>query len=399
MDDQYIINFISKYNGKFKFNSLPENIKEYLLNRYKDCDNLNESYFRIKNKLDEHPKCIICGKDITFNGRNYYQTCCHECSKILNKQNREKTCLKKYNVKNPYQISEVINHIKQINKEKREETNIKLKETNNIKYGGNSPMCSKDIKEKAKHTLFNNYGVKNSYLIPIVKENCKNENINNKEIHNQKRKQTCLEKYGVDNVFKNNNIQQKCKQTCLEKYGVEYFYQSNNFKQKSKQTCLEKYGVEYITQTTEYIENFKNNWETIKEKIYKTKKENNTFNKSNPEEICYKLLCEKFNIIKRQYQSQEYPFLCDFYIEDINTYIEYQGFWTHGKKPYDGTEEDIKMLNNWKEKNTLFYKRAIINRTINDVKKRNIAKENNLNYLEFFNIEDFKQWINNYKNK
>ena len=32
--------------------------------------------------------------------------------------------------------------------------------------------------------------------------------------------------------------------------------------------------------------------------------------------------------------------------------------------------------------------------TINDPLKRNIAKENNLNYLEFFNINELKDWLN-----
>ena len=29
-----------------------------------------------------------------------------------------------------------------------------------------------------------------------------------------------------------------------------------------------------------------------------------------------------------------------------------------------------------------------------DVRKRNIAKENNLNYIEFWNIEELKNWLN-----
>ena len=32
--------------------------------------------------------------------------------------------------------------------------------------------------------------------------------------------------------------------------------------------------------------------------------------------------------------------------------------------------------------------------TIKDVNKRNIAKQNHLNYIEFWNINDLKIWIN-----
>lgn len=33
--------------------------------------------------------------------------------------------------------------------------------------------------------------------------------------------------------------------------------------------------------------------------------------------------------------------------------------------------------------------------SIHDVKKRNIAKENNLNWIEFFNMKEFDNWLNN----
>lgn len=340
MTDNDIINFINKYNGKFKFKNLPDNIKEYLLKRYIDCNNLQEAYFRIKNNLNECPKCVICGKSAKFNGRKYLNTCSSNCAKQLNKQNREKTCLNKYGVKNPFQNKEIINHIKNININNKEQRILKLKETNIKKYGGNSPMCSKEIKEKAQQTLFNKYGVINSYLIPSVKENCKNENINNKEIHNQKRKQTCLEKYGVTNVYKNKYIQ---------------------------------------------------------EKANKTKKENGTIRTSKLEEYCYKNLLNKFKIIYRQYNCDLYPFNCDFYIPEIDTYIEIQGTWSHGKHPYNpNNKEDNQILKLWESKNTDYYKRSIKGWTIIDPLKRKIAKENKLNYLEFFTKEEFDKWINKY---
>ena len=93
--------------------------------------------------------------------------------------------------------------------------------------------------------------------------------------------------------------------------------------------------------------------------------------------------------------SEEYPFPCDFYIPSIDTYIEYQGFWTHGKEPYIGSEEQKNVLNLWKNKNSTQYKRAIKTWTIEDIKKREIAIQNNLNWLEFFNMNQFMHWFNN----
>ena len=56
---------------------------------------------------------------------------------------------------------------------------------------------------------------------------------------------------------------------------------------------------------------------------------------------------------------------------------------------------DNDKLKKWEEKsqNSNFYKKAIEVWTIRDVKKRNTAKQNNLNYFEFFNMKQFNDWI------
>ena len=60
----------------------------------------------------------------------------------------------------------------------------------------------------------------------------------------------------------------------------------------------------------------------------------------------------------------------------------------HGNHPFDeNNQEDIDKLNYWKEKNTKFYSCACNIWTIRDVNKRNIAKQNNLNYLEIFSCD------------
>ena len=113
------------------------------------------------------------------------------------------------------------------------------------------------------------------------------------------------------------------------------------------------------------------------------------------EEQCFIDLQSKFNSIERQYKSKLYPFHCDFYIKDIDTYIEIQGTWFHGNHPFNENDKnDLELLNKWKQKTSNNYKRAIDTWSIRDVKKRNVAKENNLNYLEFFNYEQFKEWLN-----
>ena len=129
------------------------------------------------------------------------------------------------------------------------------------------------------------------------------------------------------------------------------------------------------------------------EKSQESAKNNGTYGKSNQENIIYNLLSSKYNIVKRQYKSDLYPFACDFYIPELDLYIEYNGYWTHGFEPYVGRQEQIEKVKSWESKNTPQYKKAIIDWTERDVLKRTTAKQNNLNYLEFFNMDEFNMWF------
>lgn len=61
-------------------------------------------------------------------------------------------------------------------------------------------------------------------------------------------------------------------------------------------------------------------------------------------------------------------------------------------------KKDQILLNKWKakcnNKENSWYKRAIKGWTISDVNKRNKARENNLNFYEFWNLNDAKKFIN-----
>lgn len=120
-------------------------------------------------------------------------------------------------------------------------------------------------------------------------------------------------------------------------------------------------------------------------KEYLTKKKNNSFNTSKPEEELYKQLLEQYNekTILRRYKDYRYPFYCDFYIIEDDLFIELNAHWTHGGKPYDPNDKECQeKLKLWQEKakQSQFYANAIKTWTERDVEKLRIAKENNLNY-------------------
>jgi len=332
MTDEEIINIINSYKYfKFKtiYNKLNKEQLEYILNRYNDTSTYKENIIRIYNHIDERPKCPICGNYCNLTNRNVYG----------------KTCGSKYC------------HRKIISNEIKEKC---IKE-----YGVNSILDIPHIKEKFKNTW---------------KLHTKNqtENIINK------RKQTCLERYGVDNKAKLNETKQKMFQTNLNKYGHICSAQGEEQKIKSKITCQKLYGTDFAAQS-----------DIVKNKQYETKRENGTLGgpHSKQEDQSYKLLKEKYPDVIRQYRSELYPFNCDFYIPSLDLYIECNYYWTHGGKLYEGTTEDNKLLQHWKKHNTKGYNAAIYNWTYTDILKFNTAKENNLNYKVFYNLDELKKYI------
>ena len=190
------------------------------------------------------------------------------------------------------------------------------------------------------------------------------------------------------------SIVEKSKQTRLLKNDGKYF--SDESILKIKETILNKYGVDSFAKTQMFRDLISDQQTIIQNKQYKTKKKNHSFNSSKIEKELEEYFIENCINYISQYKSDEYPFTCDFYFPDSNYYVEIQGNWTHGCRPFDSNSiEDIEILNEWKSKseNSDFYKKAIYVWTEHDVKKRNVAKENKLNYLEIFSC-DFNECLN-----
>jgi hypothetical protein len=128
---------------------------------------------------------------------------------------------------------------------------------------------------------------------------------------------------------------------------------------------------------------------SCKNKRFETMKKNNNLGIQQDTkaelDIMSKLL-EKYDaddIIHPYYDKYRYPYLCDFYIKSADLFIEVHGNWTHGKEAFDpNNKKHLKILDQWKEKSKTsnYYKNAIYTWTILDVKKANLAKQNNLNF-------------------
>lgn len=371
MSDNDIINDLSN-RKQIKWKFLDNYIKQYLLNRYDDnysnCEKLilKESYYRILNNIEKCQVCPICGNKCKFLYFSYSKTCgspkclANECQK------------------------------------RRENTNFE-------RYGYYGNFGNKQTQEKAKQSIILKYNTDNVFKLKEIRKKSyktKLEKYGNEHYHNQEKiKQTCLEKYNSTSPLGNREIWEQTRKHTIEKYGAAYN------KEKYNETMLKKYGVKWFTQSNKLIERSQS--PEAKEKQYKTKKKNGTLNSSKIEDKSYELLKEKYPDIIRQYRSKLYPFNCDFYIPSLDLYIECQYGQFHHGRPYLGTEQDIKDIEILKEnakrrheetgKDKNRYDNELETWTIRDVNKRNIVKQNNLNYIEFWNIEELKIWINNGK--
>ena len=376
--DKILLNIFLTDSGRSKYvlkklNNYP-NIKEYLDNRFHDySESYKEILDRIKFKIEIRPTCKLCGANVKYKG-------------LLNNQPTYKT------------------YCSCSCAQKSEETRKKYKEKCIQKYGVDNSLKDKQVQEKKKKSLIEHYGV----VVPSKSDEIK-----------EKIKNTCLEKYGTTSLLQSEEIRKKIEITNLEKYGsitplgntefmktkikekygVEYSTQipyvkkkisegtsSLKCKRKKEKTCMERYGVPHISMD-----------EDIKNKKIETRRKNHTFNTSKPEEELYLYIKDKFPLVERQYNKDiRYPFDCDFYIPELDYFIELNGFCSHGGHPYNPkNKNDVNKLNSWKEKSVEhpMYNNMIKTWTVTDPLKREIAKQNNLHFKEVWTLDEGKKFI------
>ena len=245
----------------------------------------------------------------------------------------------------------------------------KVEHMNKCPYCGN--YCKFD-----KNNISNNY-----CKLTCGSKECKGIDL-------QRRLNEYLKQFGLTNSYQLEKSKQSAKKTCLKKYGTSTYRNP----EKQKQTMLDRYGATAMIYTDwgdRAIHNKK-----VKEKEFDTKRKRGTLNSSKLEKLTYEKLLKLYPDIKCQYKDKiRYPFACDFYIPSQDLFIECNYHWTHGGHPYDENSlEDAAKLDVWKNKHTKYYDNAINTWTVRDVNKRNTAKQNNLNYIEFWSYDDLLKY-------
>lgn len=291
--------------------------------------------------------CIVCGKE--FETLDKRKTKC------------SKECIKKY--------------LSQKKKENWQNPEYKEQQSEKIKKGQNNPTSKKKMSLKKKGKSSWNKGIP-----------CSEKQKEKISTANKGRIPWNKDKTGVYTQETKDKISKQVKKSITDDIRKKMSIIAQN--RVVSEDTKNKISQKLLNRTDEEIKLFV-------EKVDQTKRKNNTFNTSKPEIVVFDLLNKKFETIKKQYKSNEYPWKCDFYIQELDLYIEYQGHWSHGGCAFDKNNlEHLKKLEKWENKNNKFYKNAIKTWTKRDPLKRETARKNNLNWIEFFTMDQFMEWYN-----
>ena len=117
------------------------NMKEYIIRRFKDSNNIKESIYRIRYDIEYAPLCKQCNKklNMTYKPNHLYRDfCSYECSNRYNDKIRKckNTCLEKYGVKSTWQKkdsrSKAINSFRSSISQQKRLSTLKKNHTFNI---------------------------------------------------------------------------------------------------------------------------------------------------------------------------------------------------------------------------------------------------------------------------
>lgn len=125
--------------------------------------------------------------------------------------------------------------------------------------------------------------------------------------------------------------------------------------------------------------------EIIKDKSVYVPVESNVEDPTSAKDMIYKHLKElsEYNNwnLQRNYISEEYPFVCDFYVSTCNLYIECQFEEQHGLHPYNfRNKKDNFLADEYKETRPDIYNTWVVE----DTEKRRVVSEKRLHWIEIF---------------
>lgn len=222
-----------------------------------------------------------------------------------------------------------------------------------------------------------------------------------KIVANERRIATSQSRYGVDHPSQRASFRQSVSQYMCDPDN------QRRIRARTVATNQERYGVAYFTQLPEHRQEQSRRMSdpSHQRRILSAKRENGTLATSAPEDALYELLVDYMNqhgmTVVRQYRDEKrYPFAVDFYIPERDLFIELNGSWSHGGHWYEVDREmDQKTVQTWlrKGKKSKYYRVALETWTKRDVRKREAARQAELNYVTLWDgseaLADARLWF------
>ena len=222
-----------------------------------------------------------------------------------------------------------------------------------------------------------------------------------KIVANERRIATSQSRYGVDHPSQRASFKRSMAQYMLDPEN------QRRIRAKTVSTNQERYGVAYFTQLPEHRleQSRRMNDPSHQRRILSAKRKNGTLSTSSSEDALYGLLVEYADqhgmTVVRQYRDEKrYPFAVDFYIPERDLFIELNGSWSHGGHWYEADREmDQKTVQTWlkKGKKSKYYRVALETWTQRDVRKREAARQAELNYVTLWDgsetLSDTHLWF------
>lgn len=354
------------------------------------------------NYIDEvTPITIICPEHGSFGKRPLYHLKGRGCPKCARKKGLEKR--------------------KQTNLERYGATSFAGSKAAHDLYESGSGPWAKASREKAANTCMEKFGAKtwaeSDIGIEEARARCDNESVRKEmseraksNIARQHYAETSKRNCGAEHWTKTDAGREKLHSmfsTDEERKARSERMLSEEVQEKIRTTSMERYGTPYYWQSDEGRKRLKQllNNEDVQQKIISTKKSRGTLNSSKAEKIAYSLLVDKFgeDDVETQYKTDSrYPYACDFYIKSKDLFIELNASWLHCFHWFDENDEHdqarLQELFDKSQEGKPMYQRAIYIWTYDDLRKRETAMKNNLNYLVFWDndLTDLKEWLESF---
>lgn len=298
------------------------------------CQNVFELKYSLKNRNRQF--CSRLHADIASrkNGQTYSKKIetwrktlgvDHPSKSIIIKQKKVETCRKNFGVDYPLQSPTILNA---------------AQKTLFDRLGVISPIQNLDVKAQIKETNLKKFGVENVFSSPEIRE---------------KIKLTSIAKYGCKVPSMSNVVKETTALNNFKKYGCYSTFQLDDVKQKIKNTCIKKYGVANTAVIPTVVAS--RNSLAARQKAHETMKKRGNYGKSKIEDLFYEQLCEMFPLnVTRQVLLNGW--MIDFYVKNIDTFIQFDGIYWHGlDRPISKIESSSSLRDNAILKKYLFDKR------------------------------------------